>query len=238
MCGSERALGRSGLRGLLLPQPFEHALRRWAASACRSLRLRDARRRSFGAVSASSSSHAASVAGLLGLTLAQALQRRLRLRERRVAGARRRRHRRLEPAHRLRRLGDAPTALELGEPARRHLVTHPLQPGDLAREGRRAPRGSRRGRPPARRSPRPPRSRDPRARPRAPRLRAPPGRRCAQRAFEPLALGLVLGDGDRQRPLAALDRRRRIADLLVQDEQRVTVGQLLLGRRGSDRGSG
>ena len=46
---------------------------------------------------------------------------------------------------------------------------------------------------------------------------------------EPAALLLVLRDGERQRPLAALDGGSRIAHLLVEDEKRRAVFQFFSG---------
>ena len=49
---------------------------------------------------------------------------------------------------------------------------------------------------------------------------------------EPPALLLVLGDGERQCPLGPLDRRRRVAHLLIEDEKGSAALQLFSG--GSD----
>jgi AcrR family transcriptional regulator len=56
---------------------------------------------------------------------------------------------------------------------------------------------------------------------------------AAERGFQPLSFRLVLSDGERQRPLAAIDRRRRVPDLLFQDQQGAAVRQLFFG--GGDR---
>ena len=50
-----------------------------------------------------------------------------------------------------------------------------------------------------------------------------------KRRVETLALGLVLGDGNRQRPLGPLDTGRSIADMLVEDQERAAVDRVLLG---------
>jgi len=53
-----------------------------------------------------------------------------------------------------------------------------------------------------------------------------------ERRLQAFALGLVLRNGERQRPLAMIDRRRGVADLLGQDQERAAIGELFLGRGG------
>ncbi len=52
-------------------------------------------------------------------------------------------------------------------------------------------------------------------------------------SLQSLSLGFVMGDGDRQRTLAALNRRRRVPDLLVQDQKSAAVDHLSLRCRSS-----
>ena len=60
---------------------------------------------------------------------------------------------------------------------------------------------------------------------------------AGERRLQALSLRLVLRDRDRERALGALDAGRRIADLLVEDQQRAAVGEFLLGakRRAADQ---
>lgn len=54
-----------------------------------------------------------------------------------------------------------------------------------------------------------------------------------QGRIEAPALGFVLGDGNRQRPLGPLDTGRRVTDMLVENQERAAVDRVLLG--GVDR---
>jgi hypothetical protein len=49
--------------------------------------------------------------------------------------------------------------------------------------------------------------------------------------FEPRALRFVLGDRHRQRPAAAIERAGSVTNLLVEEEERGAVGNLLFGGR-------
>ena len=52
-------------------------------------------------------------------------------------------------------------------------------------------------------------------------------------AVEPLPLLNLLGDGDRERPLGPVERSGSIAHLLIEDQQRVLIGDLLGDRHGA-----
>ena len=56
-----------------------------------------------------------------------------------------------------------------------------------------------------------------------------------ERRLQPPAFGLVLRDRDRERPLGALGGGRRVADLLVEDQQRAAVGEVFLGAEAAPR---
>ena len=60
----------------------------------------------------------------------------------------------------------------------------------------------------------------------------------AERRLQALSLRLVLRDRHRERALGALDAGRRVADLLVEDQQRAAIRELLLGaeRRAAEQG--
>ena len=59
-----------------------------------------------------------------------------------------------------------------------------------------------------------------------------------ERRLQALSFRLVLRDRDRERALGALDPGRRIADLLVEDQQGAAIRELLLGaeRRAAEQG--
>jgi hypothetical protein len=52
---------------------------------------------------------------------------------------------------------------------------------------------------------------------------------AGERRLQTLALRLILGNGDRQRPFGALDAGRRVPDVLVKDQERTAIEHLLLG---------
>ena len=164
----------------------------------------------------------------LDLAFAQALQRVLRFRQRGFVRPCRFHAAAAHGAHRFRGAGDAAAAIEFGETASAPATWRFSRAISWANRVRAVIAASRSASRPAidcaasrARSSRPPSS--------AAVARTSRSAMPRVGGVEPAAFLLVLRDRQRQRPLAALDGRGRIAHLLVEDQQRRAIFQFLPG---------